>query len=212
MINISTRPLTSKEKNVIRRQNFSDFVGKIEAAFAFMMVIALIILIPFLIFDTHYPISSNIKIAIVIIMLITPIIFIGMANWLNKNFSDLNLKSSLKDIKAEVWHVKTNRAVKKEDSEDSGVGFYVEIIDKKEAHKVLFLWRKYADVSEYEKEFPNTEFNLIKRSDTKQLLNIEILGKYFEPERVVPFFSDKDWKLKYYHNGEIIDMSIDKIK
>lgn len=212
MLKISQRPLNAQEKKAIKSQHFSDLVGKIELIIGSMMVCILIFLLPFLTFDKYYPVSSKIESIVLIFILVIAAIITGIIYWKFQKVHNFHLQKKLKEIQAEIWHIKTSRAIKREDPEDLGVGFYIDIINGNKRKSSLFLWGQYMDMLEYDKKFPNTEFKIIRRSDTQQILDIEVFGQYFKPERTIPFFSDEDWRNGNNHeDGEILEMSIEQI-
>lgn len=68
------------------------------------------------------------------------------------------------------------------------------------------------DELEYEKEFPNTEFEIVRELESKQILDIKLLGKYFAPERILPPFEKQIWKSgKYPMDGDLLDKLLDEI-
>ena len=211
MLKISHRPLTQNEIKSLKRNKFSNFIGDVEMIIGSFAFFTGIFIIPLLIYGKFYPVSSRIQDVTTIIILIIVPILTGIIFW---KFKMIHYKPTkrIEEIIAEIWHIKTHRVIKREDPEDFGVGFYIDITDKVGKRKVLFLWGQYMDMLEFDKKFPNTEFKVIKRSDTKQILDIEVCGNYFEPEKTIPFFSEEDWQSGNYHeDGEIIEMSIDGI-
>ena len=113
--------------------------------------------------------------------------------------------------KAEIFHLKTSKAIQKEDYEDFGLAFYLEVRLSQE-QKVLYLWGQYLDELEYEKQFPNTEFEIVSEFEPKQVLDVKLMGNYFAPERILPPFDTQTWKSgKYPMDGDLLDRSLDEI-
>jgi hypothetical protein len=111
----------------------------------------------------------------------------------------------------EVLHVRTNRAIKREDPEDYGVAFYIDVVDDTK-RKTLYLWGQHLDDLEYDNAFPNTEFVVTRRVDIKETIDIKLLGKPFRPEKTLPPFDKDIWKSgKYPADGELLDIRIDEV-
>ena len=92
-----------------------------------------------------------------------------------------------------------------------GVAFYLAVVDKGQP-KTLFLWGQYLDELEYEKKFPNTEFEFIRNVDSDEFIDFKTSGKYFKEEKVLPGFDKEVWKSGQYPiNGQLLDQSIDTI-
>ena len=176
----------------------------------FIFIVA-VLLVPLLLYDKRHPVPSHIQLYSSIVILVIAAIITGVImSKLHKHIG-LPPKRPLREVKAELVRVKTSRAVKREDPEDFGVAFYLDVTQDGK-RKTLFLWGQYLDELEYEQQFPNTEFVLIRRSDTKELIDIELKGTYFPPERTVPPFPDEIWKQgSFPSDGEIQDLKIEEI-
>jgi len=210
MLIISERELTKDEKKDIVRTKQSgkfDFVGLCFVIFFFAMLVQAFL---FIVVDRIYPLSKNEeKTAFFISLLISLIFTIRSAI----KFLDESKKSEerpLSEIRAETTEVKTSRAIKREDPEDFGIAFYLDVVDKGK-RKTLFLWGQYLDVLEYDQQFPNTHFEITRRSDTKWLMDIKVLGSYFEPEKVLSAFKDQKWE-DLPEDGDLLEIEIEEIK
>ena len=60
-------------------------------------------------------------------------------------------------------------------------------IEEHGERKTLFLWGQYLDELGEDK-FPNSEFELIRKADTKEFINLKLMGKYLKPEKELPAF------------------------
>lgn len=209
MITINERELTKNERKKLKEDRISEIIGDVENfTFSFFLVLGVFFLVshvlskffPFLKnYENYYTVFN-----LVISIIITSIFF----RHVKREIRD-NSQKSLNRIRAEILHVKTSKAIKRQDPEDLGIAFYIEVEDQ----RTLFLWGQYLDLLEYDKKFPNTEFKIIRRNDTKALIDIITLGEYFEPENELPPFSDEEWENNTYpEDGEILNFSINEIK
>ena len=209
MIIIHERELTKEEKKDIvrtKRAGKFDFVGLCFVIFFFAILVQSLL---FIFVDWICPLSKNEeKTAFFIILFIALIFTIRSAI----TFLDASKKSGerpIAEIRAETTVVKTSRAIKREDPEDFGIVFYLDVVDKGK-RKTLFLWGQYLDVLEYDQQFPNTHFEITRRSDTKWLMDIKVLGSYFKPEKVLPAFKDQKWE-DLPEDGDLLEIEIEEI-
>jgi len=174
----------------------------------FFIVIYLILLVPLLILETYFHISPYFQLIYCILLVFLTVYII---NRIKKRYGGQNIKmGEEKNVLAETLHVKTNRAIERGDIEDFGSSFYLDV-EENGKRKTLFLWGQYLDELGKNK-FPNSEFVLIREGNTKELINLKLLGKYFEPEKVLPAFEKKLWKSgKCHEDGQIINKTIDEI-
>lgn len=209
MIISTKRKLTAKELKQLKRQKRGEFYSAIESSVLAYIFIMSVLLLPLLYIDKYYPIPSWIQGITSIVILIIAFFITRYILWSAPFFGRHPNEKSLSKVEAEVLYVKTARAIMREDPEDFGPAFYFDIREADSPPKVLFLWGQYL----YEESFPNTEFEIIRRSDTKELINLISHGDYFEPERTLPPFSDKIFSEGTYpEDGTILDMSLDAIR
>lgn len=211
MITISTRPLSDNEKKELKSQLPSVY-KRVEEFILKTTYILIILIIPFLIINHFWQMPSVIEISYLIgILPLSLFLAYRMTQKWEGGFSN---KKNLNDINkglAEIIHVETLRAIQREDYEDFGLAFYLDVQHNKE-QKVLYLWGQYLDELEYEKQFPNTEFEIVREFETKQILDIKLLGNYFAPERILSPFDKQIWKSgKYPMDGDLLDKPLDEI-
>lgn len=127
---------------------------------------------------------------------IAVLLAVGSACWITKKYEgDFNRQARLAAIaggQAEVLHIVTGRAVERADPEDFGTAYYVEVHVAGKP-RLLYLQGQYFDELD-EGTFPNTEFQVVRSLDTKELLDLVLLGQPFLPERVLPAFAMADWR------------------
>ena len=207
MITVTVRPLTKKEAESLKRRRPS-LLHLIEEYFFFFIIIYIPLLIPLLLIDKFVPIPSYLQLiyCILIVPLTVYIIRTIRRKYGNRNHNTTDNQSEL----VETFHVKTKRAIEREDIEDFGSSFYLDVEQNGEA-KTLFLWGQYIDELG-EGKFPNSEFMLTRKDDSKEFIELKLLGKYFKPEKVLPAFDKKLWKSdKCHEDGQIINSPIDEI-
>ncbi len=174
--------------------------------------ILFLMLLPFLTLNHFFHFSSTFQAwACILFIIADAVIMIIYTKRQQKRYPPVKIENR----QVEVIHVKTRRAVKREDPEDFGAAFYLDVYDQGK-QKTLFLWGQYLDElgegDEQEAAFPNTEFELTRDKNTKNLMDIRLLGTYFPPERTLPSFSREVLKAGTYPlDGELIEGSIDEI-
>ena len=211
MITTTIRNLTQDEKQgQIKRlpgvyKRFENFVLK-------FIFIALVLVAPLLIYDHYNPVASDTQAVYCIVIIILAIL---ITFWISKKFEGgLTNSKQIKEIQTgqvEVVKVQTTRAIKRRDFEDFGIAFYISVVDDGRL-KTLFLWGQYLDILEYEKTFPNTEFEFIRKVGSDEFIDFKTSGQYFVEEKVLPAFDKEVWKSGAYPvNGELLDKTIDEI-
>ena len=207
MITVTVRPLTKKELELLKRKR-PWLINLIEEYFLLFIVIYIALLIPLLLIDKLFLIPSYLQLiyCILIILLTVYVIRIIRRKYGNRGYRTTDNQSEL----AEIIYVKTDRAIEREDIEDFGSSFYLDVEQNGET-RTLFLWGQYLDELG-EGKFPNSEFILTRKAGSKELIEFKLLGKYFKPEKVLPAFDKKLWRSGSCHeDGQIINTPIDEI-
>lgn len=208
MITITTRPFTEEEKRELLAQIPSASNAPQHVILMFLGL-TMVSLIPFLLLDKLFDIPANVQI-VLCLLIVLGLAWYSYQKWWKPNIDFGEKKkqeTELKNTFAEVWRVKTNRAWEREDAEDFGPAFYLEV-DEKQGAKTLFLSGQYL----YEQDFPNTEFELIKKAGTKEIIRLVALGKYFKPEKALPPFDKQTLKSgNHPYDGDLLDKSLDEI-
>ena len=209
MIIFSIRPLNDEEKQAAAKRKPTTY--KTVETFIMMFIgILFVLLVPLLVVDKFYPISSNAQGIYCIVIII---ISFATVTYINNKFRGglINKKKGAITDEVEAIHVKTARAIKRKDFEDFGIAFYVDVMHNG-VQKTLFLWGQYLDELEYDNLFPNTEFEFIRQKNSDEFIGFKILGQYFKEEKTLPAFDKEIWKTGVYPiNGQLLDMSIDEI-
>ncbi|SKC88834.1 hypothetical protein [Ohtaekwangia koreensis] len=212
MITITTRPFTDKE---IKRQTkqLPSVYKRVEGFVMKFIFIVLVLDIPLLVYDHFSPVASQTQAAYCIVMVVVALL---LTFWITKRWEGgLSINKYISNInseQAEVIHVTTTRAIKREDAEDFGVAYYIDVLDKG-VPKTLFLWGQYLDELEYDKRFPNTEFEIIRKKGSDEFIDFKTLGQYFKEEKTLPPFDKPVWDSGTFPvNGQILDQTIDQIK
>jgi len=80
---------------------------------------------------------------------------------------------------AELERRRTKDAIRIEEFEDSGIGFYVRLEDD----RILFFQGRYLHGRIDERRFPCTEFDIVRGPTTRRFLGIDCAGSYKPPTR-----------------------------
>ena len=151
-------------------------------------------LLPLLLIDKYFPItaaSQLLGVSLVVILAVSILLY--TARNYEGTVSRKQILAAINDGQAELLHVKTTRAVERVDPEDFGAAFYLEV-EVDGTPKLLYLQGQYLDELAWKEAFPSTEFVLIRRADTREIINLQIEGQYLKPERVLPAFPKARWQ------------------
>ena len=172
----------------------------------------MVLLIPLLTYDHFNPVASDTQAIYCIVIIFLAVV---IALWLTKKFegglSNAKQIDKIQTGQVEVVKVQTTRAIKREDFEDFGIAYYISVTDNGQ-QKTLFLWGQYLDELEFEKTFPNTEFEFIRKIGSDEFIDFKTSGQYFIEEKTLPAFDKEVWKGGAYPvNGQLLDKTIDEI-
>lgn len=115
-------------------------------------------------------------------------------------------------VRREVYHAR--RAFQVEENEDEGSNYFLELADG----RVLFisgqmLYEYEPDESGGPRRFPCTEFELVLKSGTRDMLDLHCRGQALEPEVLAPAFTIEDFKSGWTpENLEILDKPYETLK
>lgn len=211
MITKTTRSYSESEKKQLLQQ-LPSLYQRIEEYTMLFILIMIVFLLPFLLLDKLFKFSSNVQlITCIVIITLTALVIERIKKKYGGGFSNRKDIDKLKSGLAEVIHVKTSRAIKREDPDDFGVAFYIDVTDEG-TRKCLYLWGQYLDDLEGDNLFPNTEFIVTRKFDNKETIDIKLSGQPFKPEKTLPAFSKDDWKSgKVPADGDLLNTSIDDV-
>ncbi|MDC3388849.1 hypothetical protein OAX11_05005 [Flavobacteriaceae bacterium] len=176
------------------------------------ILLTLILLAPLLLYDKFVSkVSSDTQLLTSIPLLI---ISIGIViYWMKKNGEiDWNKKvnNEIKNGKAHVLKIKTEKVYKRKETFDLGSGFYLKISE----NETLFLQGQYFDELQYSRKFPNTEFEIVRTELIfNELIDIRPLGKYLKPEKKLEAFTKEQFDNNEVHyDGDLLKIPIEQIK
>lgn len=191
MLTINKRKISSTEFQQLK-DHAPSFWEKLERFALILIVIVFILLMPFLWYDKHYPVAPTTELFILIPLLTMAVLLaFYIYSWIVK--VEGPYPNVGPNLEVEEWHVKTSRAIYREDVEDFGPAFYVEVRYEGQI-QWLFLWGQYFYGVLEEDRFPNSAFTIIRRTDNKQVLDIQLRGQYFPTEKTLPPFPKKAWR------------------
>jgi hypothetical protein len=205
------RPYNLEEIKTLRSRKNSLWQHFENFGLKWILVLG-VLLAPLLIYDKFIDkVSSDIQLWTTIPLVIISIVVVGY--WMNKN-GELNwnktVENEIKNGKAQVLKIKTEKVIKRKDPEDFGSGFYLKI----DENKTIFLQGQYLDELQYSRKFPNTDFEIVRtKLSFNELIDINSFGKYLKPERKLEPFSKEQYKSGNFHcDGDILEIPIDEIK
>jgi hypothetical protein len=174
--------------------------------------ITFVLLAPLLLYDKFIgKVSSETQLLILIPLLI---ISIGtVIYWMNKNGEigwNKKVNNEINNGKAQVLKIQTDKVFKRKQTYDLGSGFYIKISD----NETLFLQGQYFDELQYERKFPNTDFEIVRTKLTfNELIDIKSFGKYLKPEKkLIAFTKEQFDKNEVHWDGDILEIPIEQIK
>jgi hypothetical protein len=205
------RPYNPEEIKVLRNkknslwQHFENFGMK-------WIFITLILLAPLLIYEKVVgKVSSEIQLLTSIPLLI---ISIGIVVYLmNKNGEigwNKKVENEIKNGKAQILKIKTEKVIKRKQTYDLGSGFYIKI----SKNETLYLQGQYFDELQYSRKFPNTDFEIVKtKLNFNELIDVNYFGEYLKPEKKLKAFTKEQFeKNEVHYDGDLLNIPIEKIK
>jgi len=176
------------------------------------LFVSVVLLFPFLLLGHYFPIASRIQAVYCIVCVLLSVCIVTV--WTKRYKGGLGNRKqvvAMNTAPVEIVKVKTNRAIKREDPEDYGIAFYLDVLENGQ-QKTLYLWGQYLDDLEYENQFPNTEFEFIRKPGSDEFIDFKVSGQYFNPERTLPPFEKAVWKSGNYPvNGQVLEQTLDSI-
>jgi hypothetical protein len=110
---------------------------------------------------------------------------------------------------AEITTYEAREAIKVEEFEDEGIGFYLDLGDG----KVLFLQGQYLYEDYEAKRFPCTRFTVSRAARSQAVLDMTCEGECLPPVCVHPPFTAKDYKTGAApKDGEILETDFEELK
>ena len=206
MLTITKRPLTEDEIAGVQPRPRSAWQVA-EGWFVIFLGPFFLLMLLFLFINRYVKVSSRTElIASVGILAISAV----LTEVIRRRLSKPHGPAVNETLEAEVLHIRTSRALMREDPDDLGRSFYVEI--ETEPARCLFLWGHQLDELFEEGLFPNTEFNLTRLAGVGEHLDVELLGEPFKPERTLQAFTRQRLRANQAQvDGDIIASPIDAI-
>lgn len=205
------RPYNLEEIKTLRSrknslwQHFENFGMK-------WIFITLILLAPLLIYEKVVgKVSSEIQLLTSIPLLI---ISIGIVVYLmNKNGEigwNKKVENEIKNGKAQILKIKTEKVIKRKQTYDLGSGFYIKISE----NETLYLQGQYFDELQYSRKFPNTDFEIVKtKLNFNELIDINYFGEYLKPKKKLKAFTKEQFeKNEVHYDGDLLNIPIEEIK
>lgn len=205
------RPYNSEEIKLLKSrknsiwEHFEHFGKK-------WIVITLILLAPLLLYEKFVgKISSDTQLLTSVPLLV---ISIGIVMyWMRKNGEigwNKKVDNEIKNGKAQILKIQTDKVYKRKESFDLGSGFYLKISE----NETLFLQGQYLNELEYSRKFPNSEFEVVSTALTlNELIGITPLGEYLNPEKELKAFTKEQFENNDVHyNGDLLKIPIEQLR
>jgi hypothetical protein len=207
METIIYRPLTETERRRLRK-HASGLLGTIgppliSGAFFFMLLS-----IPIMLIGRYVTPARP----------ILPLLFAAAAAWVlyqaiiffrgERNQSRL-LRTDLREGSGEVRQYTAVDAVRVEEAEDEGTGFFVKLTDG----RILFLVGQHFYELEEDRSFPCARFEYTRTPNSKWFLDFVCTGEHFPPSYSRGAFPRRDWKRgKVPRDGEVFVGDFEALK
>lgn len=191
MLSIKKRKISKQELQQLQSLE-PKFWDKFERFVLLFMASTFVLLMPFLWYDKKYPVPPSTELIILIpLLIIAVLISIYFFRWIDKVEGPSSSVSP--NLSVEEWHIKTQRAIYREDIEDFGPAYYF-LVSYQGQQRWLFLWGQYFYDYTEESSFPNTAFTLVRQADHKTVLSIRTFGEALAVEKSLPPFPKKAWR------------------
>lgn len=208
MIEITQRPLKESERIILIRQ-IPDKWKYIADDVLLFVVILFVLISPLLLFDKYwFDVPPVIELIVLVPLLV--IAFVVTYRRTKKMHDSRTVKD---DVEAGIvigYHVKTNRVIKRKNSDDLGPCYYFDLGSDSQ-FKTLFLFGQY--LMDYKKaSFPCSEFQIVK-SKSGLAIDIVTSGQPLKPVRRLSAFTQEDFiSGKVYEDGQLLTIPIDEIE
>jgi hypothetical protein len=123
-----------------------------------------------------------------------------------RSFSLTPYQDDLAGGVAEVTRFHATKAIRVEELEDEGGGYFLHLKDGRS----LFLRGQYLFDLEENKKFPCSEFEVARGPKSGAILNLVCCGSYFPPQKIIAPFRQPDLKA-VPTDGDIVEISWEKI-
>ena len=186
--------------------------SRFELFLKIWMLIFAILLAPLLIYHKLInEVSSETQLRILIPLLLVSVGIVIFYMYKNGEFGwNKKVKNEIKNGKAQVLKIKTDKVYKRKETYDLGSGFYLKI----SKNETLYLQGQYFDELQYEQEFPNTDFEIVRtKLSFNKLIHIKSFGEYIKPEKKLKAFTKEQFDKNEVHwDGDLLEIPIEQIK
>lgn len=211
MIHISTRPITEQEIKLLsahgRIFERNPLIIAVIATFIFMFLICVLLAVA-----SIFPKSNEYNLIFYISTIACLILSVYLAYKIYPRKRKPKLEEVLDDT-VEILDVEASDAIKIEEFEDEGIGYYLNIGDG----KVLFIQGQYLyDDNEYENtdpKIPSTRMTIHRGAVSKIVLDIRFVGEYLPPSHTNSPFTTEDYENnRVPEDGAILEVDFESLK
>lgn len=206
MITIDTRPMTPKEKRLLRAMSRAPAEESIAVPFIVLCVVLALLAFAVSTAAARFPLVDRFENPLVVC---AGALAVGAALWVRvrniRALSDPRLLPDLRDGRAEVLNVEPVDVIRVEQFEDEGVGFLVDLGNG----RALFLQGQHLEPMEKKRRFPCQAFTVVRSAHSKEFLSLNCTGAHLPSSQTIgPFRPDG----KLPDNAEIVDCDWETLK
>jgi hypothetical protein len=201
-----TRELTAAEIEDLKL-NITNIRGLVRDMILRWFLISIVTLTPLLIF--YNIIGNTIKIAYLAsdqFLVIALVIF--FSNLFDKITENKKIMEAIANGLAEVTRIKTNKAVKRLNTNNTPEGYYLDIGNG----KTIFLQNERFFYYNFSDKFPNSEFEIVKTYSNKIFVTTIMKGNKLPVLKQLYPFTKEQYKTGNIHkDGQILEIPIENI-
>lgn len=211
MIHISTRPITQQEISLLSARCLiferNPLIIAVVATFIFMFLLCMLLTMTF-----EFLKSNEYNLLFYLLMVVSLILSVFISYRICPAKQKPILEEVL-DSTVEIFDIEASDAIKVEEFEDEGLGYYLNIGNG----KVFFVQGQYLydedGDGKAQMKIPSTSMSVTRSSLSKIVLDIKLLGEYLTPSHTNPPFTVEDFKNnRVPEDGTILEVDFESLK
>ena len=214
MISRITRPITEQESKIISSVQQHPILNAIGFGFFCALTIAVVLMLFWFLLSLLFPYLKQFKFNTEIFFIIG--VPFGIYQVCKTHFKMKKLSRRNKSLQKEFVEeltIDVFQAIKVEEFEDEGIGYYLDVAEG----KVLFIQGQYLydedENGKPEMKIPSTRMKFIRVVGSGLLLDFTCLGNYLSPSHVNPPFTTQDFERdRVHYDGDIFEADFESLK